>query len=50
MLAFRKDANIFRYSPFIANRADFLSRVERLVFVAPVYLLTLQKILPSNSH
>jgi len=37
MTVIRKDAGIHRLGPFIIGRGDFLSRMDRMIFVAPIY-------------
>lgn len=37
MTVIRKDAGIHRMGQFILGRGDFLHRVDRLIFVAPIY-------------
>jgi phosphatidate cytidylyltransferase len=37
MTAIRKDAGVKDVGPFILGRGDFLQRMDRLIFVAPIY-------------
>jgi len=37
MTAVRKDAGVKDMGPFILGRGDFLQRMDRLIFVAPIY-------------
>jgi phosphatidate cytidylyltransferase len=37
MTALRKDAGVKDVGPFILGRGDFLQRMDRLIFVAPIY-------------
>jgi phosphatidate cytidylyltransferase len=37
MTAVRRDAGMKTVGPFILGRGDFLHRVDRLIFVAPIY-------------
>jgi phosphatidate cytidylyltransferase len=42
MTVIRKDAGIHRMGQFILGRGDFLHRVDRLIFVAPIYYYVMQ--------
>jgi phosphatidate cytidylyltransferase len=42
MTVIRKDAGIHRMGQFILGRGDFLSRLDRLIFVAPIYYYVMQ--------
>jgi phosphatidate cytidylyltransferase len=37
MTVIRRDAGIRMVGPFILGRGDFLHRMDRLIFVAPIY-------------
>jgi phosphatidate cytidylyltransferase len=37
MSAIRRDAGVRIVGPFILGRGDFLHRMDRLIFVAPIY-------------
>lgn len=37
MAVFRKDAGVKVVGPFVLGRGDFLQRMDRLIFVAPIY-------------
>lgn len=37
MAVFRKDAGVKTVGPFILGRGDFLQRMDRLIFVAPIF-------------
>lgn len=37
MIVFRKDLGVRTTGPFILGRGDFLRRMDRLIFVAPIY-------------
>ena len=37
MMVLRKDAGVKDVGPFILGRGDFLQRMDRLIFVAPIY-------------
>jgi phosphatidate cytidylyltransferase len=37
MMVMRKDAGVKDVGPFIIGRGDFLQRMDRLIFVAPIY-------------
>lgn len=37
MAVFRKDAGVKIVGPFVLGRGDFLQRMDRLIFVAPIY-------------
>jgi phosphatidate cytidylyltransferase len=37
MMVMRKDAGVKDVGPFILGRGDFLQRMDRLIFVAPIY-------------
>jgi phosphatidate cytidylyltransferase len=37
MMVLRKDAGVKDVGPFIIGRGDFLQRMDRLIFVAPIY-------------
>lgn len=41
MTVLRKDAGIMVVGPFILGRGDFLHRMDRLIFVAPIYYFVL---------
>lgn len=47
MTAIRRDAGVKDVGPFILGRGDFLQRMDRLIFVAPIYfyvMLQIQKL------
>lgn len=44
MTAVRRDAGIKTVGPFILGRGDFLHRVDRLIFVAPIYYYVMMAI------
>jgi phosphatidate cytidylyltransferase len=37
MAVVRKDAGVKTVGPFIIGRGDFLQRMDRLIFVAPIF-------------
>jgi phosphatidate cytidylyltransferase len=45
MTAVRRDAGMKTVGPFILGRGDFLHRVDRLIFVAPIYYYVMTAIL-----
>lgn len=45
MTAIRRDAGMKTVGPFIIGRGDFLHRVDRLIFVAPIYYYLMMVIL-----
>lgn len=48
MTAIRKDAGVHKLGPFIIGRGDFLSRMDRMIFVAPIYYYLMTRfLLPS---
>ncbi len=44
MSVIRRDLDIRETGAFILGRSDFLSRMDRLIFVAPIFYLTLSKL------
>jgi phosphatidate cytidylyltransferase len=42
MTALRKDAGVKDVGPFILGRGDFLQRMDRLIFVAPIYFYVMR--------
>lgn len=42
MTVIRKDAGIHRMGQFIIGRGDFLHRMDRMIFVAPIYYYVMQ--------
>ena len=48
MTVIRKDAGIHRLGCFIIGRGDFLSRMDRLIFVAPTYYYLITWMIGSN--
>ncbi|WP_415063106.1 phosphatidate cytidylyltransferase [Bdellovibrio sp.] len=45
MIAVRRDAGMKTVGPFIIGRGDFLHRMDRLIFVAPIYYYVMTVIL-----
>ncbi len=46
MTALRKDAGVKDVGPFILGRGDFLQRMDRLIFVAPIYYYAMRFLSP----
>lgn len=44
MTVIRKDAGVKDVGPFILGRGDFLQRMDRLIFVAPIYYYVMLKL------
>ncbi|MGZ3653322.1 MAG: phosphatidate cytidylyltransferase, partial [Bdellovibrionota bacterium] len=44
MMVMRKDAGVKDVGPFILGRGDFLQRMDRLIFVAPIYYYVMRSL------
>lgn len=44
MMVMRKDAGVKDVGPFILGRGDFLQRMDRLIFVAPIYYYVMRAV------